>query len=223
MNETQAEINFEAFCLSRKIAYERIPEGKHRTPDYELTIGHQKIIVEVKEISPNDLERLSAKLMAERGYGSLLSNIPGERVRKKISDASAQMKARMQGQYPGLLVLFDCCGRLIKHTDPYFIKVAMYGLEQVNFVVPNNPKVPAYSMGMSFGGRRKMTEKDNTSISAIGTLYVLVDGEIDMHVYHNKFAAIPIDPYLLAKYNIRQYKINDGVSNGSGEWVEVSD
>jgi len=221
MTKTQSEVYFENFCANSGIAITRIPEGNSPTPDYELTINGQRIVVEVKEIVPNKEEQESDRLLHERGYGSALSTTPGDRVRKKISDSSAQIKARMQGTYPSILVLFDR-GLVAGHLGPYNIRVAMYGLEQIHIAVPRDPTVRPYATGMSYGPKRKMTNEHNTSISAIGVLFVPGPNEIVLHVYHNKFAAVPLDPRLPAKHGIRQFKLEleDEVPANTAKWEE---
>jgi hypothetical protein len=169
--KTRSEKWFEDYCANSELAYKRISEGNSKTPDYELTIDGQRIIVEVKEILRNTEERESDRLLSERGYGSVLSNTPGDRVRKKIRDSSAQIKARTKSMYPSILVLCDLkfgCGQITGHLDPYNIRVAMYGLEQIYIAVPRDHSVSPYATGMSYGAKRRMTEDHNTSISAIG-------------------------------------------------------
>ncbi|MGD0020907.1 MAG: hypothetical protein ABSC54_01250 [Smithellaceae bacterium] len=200
--KTQSEKWFEDFCARSGIECERIEEKSNKTPDYELTIDEQKIIVEVKEITRNKEEQESDRLLSKRGYGSVLSNTPGERVRKKISDSSAQIKARTQGINPSILVLCDLnyeCGQITGHLHPYNIRVGMYGLEQVHFAVPRDHSISPYPTGMSYGPKRKMTKNHNTTISAIGVLSTPSQDKVVLTVYHNKFAAVPLDPQFLAK------------------------
>jgi hypothetical protein len=45
------------------------------------------------------------------------------------------VKARAKGVLPTLLVVFDG-GRVVGHVEPYNIRVAMYGLEQIHIAVP---------------------------------------------------------------------------------------
>jgi hypothetical protein len=89
MVKTKSEEFFEQYCTSKGITWEKITETVTRTPDYELTISDQKIIVEVKEIAANKEEQESDRLMRERGYGNVLGGTPGERVRKKIAESCA--------------------------------------------------------------------------------------------------------------------------------------
>jgi hypothetical protein len=220
MTKTASETYFENLCADCGIPLRRIQETNSKTPDYELTIDDQIVIAEVKEMTPNKEEQESERVLQERGYGDVLSTTPGDRVRKKISDSSPQIKARAKGNYPSLLVLFDR-GFIAGHLDPYCIRVAMYGLEQVHIAVPIDPSVSPYATGMSYGPKRKMTEEHNTSISAIGVRFATEPDTIVLHVYHNKYAAAPLETRLLAKHGIRQYKIEDEVSGKTAKWEQV--
>jgi hypothetical protein len=223
--KTQSEKWFEDYCANSGIACKRILEENSKTPDYELTIDSQRIIVEVKEISRNREEQASDRLLSERGYGSVLSHTPGDRARKKITDSSAQIKARTHGIYPSILVLCDLkfgCGQIAGHLDPYNIRVAMYGLEQIHIAAPREHSASPYAIGMSYGPKRKMTEDHNTSISASGVLFTPGPNEIVLHVYHNKFASVPLDPRLLAKHGIYQFRLEREVSANTEQWEGVA-
>src|SRR5262249_46825140 len=129
--KTDSETRFEEFCCRNRLSFERVSETTTQTPDYTLTLNRQLVIVEVKEVLPTPEEIESDRLCKERGYGNAISITPGKTVRKKIADCSKQIKARTEGKYPGVLVLWErghCVGR---HTEPYHIQVAMAGFEQV--------------------------------------------------------------------------------------------
>ena len=221
MTRTTSEAYFENLCADLGICLKRIPETiNNKTPDYELIIDGQIIITEVKEMTPNKDEQESERVLHERGYGDVLSTTPGNRVRKKISDSSPQIKARAKGIYPSLLVLFDR-GFVANHLDPYCIRVAMYGLEQVQIAVPIDPAISPYATGMSYGPKRKMTEEHNTSISAIGVLFATEPDTIVLHVYHNKYAAVSLESRLLSIHGIRQFKIEDELSGKTEKWEQI--
>lgn len=132
---TVSELIFERFCVRHALDLRRVPEADQRTPDYELVCGSVSVIVEVKETTPNREEQESNRLLAERGYGLATGGVPGARVRQMIGAAYDQIKARTCGRWPGVLVVFDE-GRVAGHVDPYQVRVAMYGLEQVYVQVP---------------------------------------------------------------------------------------
>ena len=207
-----SELLFEDFCEQTGINWKpiEVEEGGVcvKTPDYELLIADRTIIAEVKEITKNQEEQESDKLLKERGYGTVLGGVPGARVRKKINDSSPQIRTRTGGRYSGILVLYDY-GRTANHLDPYHIMTAMYGLEVVDIAVPADPSSSPYPMRTRFGPHKKMTGDANTSISAIGTLVVTApNGVIKLHVYHNRHAAVPIEPAILVRSGISQYQID---------------
>jgi hypothetical protein len=215
-DQTQSEILFEKFCSDATIQCIAVPRDKNRkTPDYDLIFGALKVVAEVKEIERNDDEKESDRLLELRGYGNATGGVPGQRVRQKIQSSSPQIKARVLGIHPSLLVLFEehVAGENIR---PYHIKVAMYGLETFVLAVPEVD--PAYIIGKKLGPRRKMTPNDNTSISAIATLHRVYTGDITLYIYHNKYAAIPLSPAVVAPYATGQFRIGDGKPGDFPEW-----
>jgi hypothetical protein len=97
----------------------------------------------------------------------------------------------------------------------------MYGLEQVHIAVPTDASISSYATGMNYGPKRKMTKNHNTSISAIGILSTPKKNKIVLNVYHNIYAANPLDPALLGGYSIRQYRLEDEESDTTARWVEI--
>ena len=171
----------------------------------------------MKEITRNREERESYRRLEERGHGNVLHEKPGARVRKKIMDSSPQIKAKTEGRHPGILVLCDN-GQIAGHLSPYQIMAAMYGLVVVDVAVPRDTSISPYIAGTRFGPSRKMTNNANTSISAIGALVVTTpDLIIELYVYHNSFAAAPINPVLLTCHGIVQYQIDSKTRT----WVEL--
>ena len=213
-----SELLFEDYCTRAGIDWKHIEEKDGaKTPDYELVIDDQTIIAEVKEITKNKEERESDRLLKERGYGNALGGRPGARVRKKITNSSPQIKARTAGRHPGILVLYDN-GQIAGHLDQYHIMTAMYGLEVVDVAVPRDPSIRPYRTGTRFGPSKKMTDDANRSISAIGALVVTApDRVIQLRVYHNSFAAVPVEPALLTRRGIVQYQVD--FENRT--WVEL--
>ena len=220
MQRTTSERVFEEFCHASGIDCRRIPETDTRTPDYELFLNDVRVVVEVKEMAPNDAERESDRVVKERGYGVASSETPCARVRKKIADSSGQIKARTEGTHPSILVLFDK-GRIARHLDPYQIQVAMYGLEQIYLAVPPIGEGSPYKVGAGHGPKRKMTDQHNTSISAVGALVMTAPAQTELHVYHNRFAHIPLDPALLGRPGVAQFQIAESTTGRASEWREL--
>lgn len=194
---------FEKVCINGRIPFFPVPRQKQtKTPDYELHVGEQIVVVEVKEIQRNKVEQESDRLLEVSGVGLALGGTPGDRVRQKIKSASPQIKARAQGQRPGILVIYDH-DIFATNIDPYQILVAMYGLQTLQLAIPQN--APSYVTAEHFGPKRQFSETANTSISAIATIHQFPSGPVEFRVYHNEYAAIPLDVNLLDPFGIKQF------------------
>jgi hypothetical protein len=219
---TESETNFEAFCRRNGFALLPVSVGLDKTPDYTLTLAGTQLVVEVKEVRPSADELESERLVAERGYGKVISRTAGKQVRKKISDGAPQLRARTQGKHPGVLVLWErgrCAGL---HTEPYHIGVAMEGGEQMLLTLPplGSGELPA-AVGMRHGGGRKTTATDNTSISAVALLCVPGPDRMLLQVFHNRHAAIPLDPAVLQSPEVVHYaaRVQPPLRT---EWVKIT-
>lgn len=219
VRRTLSEYLFERFCGERGIPCSRIPEGSIKTPDYELFPDTTPVVVEVKEIEPAE-EIESDRVMAERGWGNVLSHTPGGRVRAKIAACSPQIKARTQGRFPSILVVSDEA-RAMGHVEPYNIRVAMYGLEQILINVPPPGHGAPYETGMTYGPKRKMTPEHNTSISAVASLFMTARDVIELFVYHNRHARVPVPPTLLEPHGVRQFELGDPIPGQIADWQEI--
>jgi hypothetical protein len=221
VKRTLSEYLFERFCDERRITWTRIAEDAKRTPDYELFPGTTPLVIEVKEIERNAEEIKNDRLVAERGWGEAMGHTPGDRIRAKIMSSSGQIKARTLGRHPSMLVVFDERGE-VPHLESYSVRVAMYGLEQINVAVPPPGQGSPYAVGMQYGPKRKMTPDHNTSISAIAPMIMASHDHIMMWVFHNKFAKVPLPPALLAPYGIRQFALAEPAQGRTAQWVEIS-
>jgi hypothetical protein len=215
---TASENLFEAFCGGKGIKCRRVTSGAIRTPDYDVFLGRRKVVTEVKEITPNAVEK-AAEAALRRGEPVIVSITPGQRVRGKISDAIPQIKARTKRRYPGLLVVYEA-GLLPRHVDPYQIRVAMFGFETVVMAVPVDPRKSPYTVGRKYGARRKMTPDHSTSISAIGVLGSR-NGSVALTIFHNPHAKIPLPPELAAKYSIPQFKLGEAEEGAIAQWEAI--
>ena len=207
--KTKSEQLFEDYCTTAGVAWTRIAEGSKKTPDYSLEVEGRTIIVEVKEVDRNPDERESDRQLETTGFGKVLRETPGQRVRKKIANASKQIKALTKGRHPGMLVLTATDWiRALHHLDGYAIKTAMYGLQTVEFAVPRDPSTSPYPVGSKFGPKKKMTPDANTSISAVGVLVPTAAGTPRLVVYRNLYAAIPIEAAVIGRLGAVQRDID---------------
>lgn len=185
-------------------------------PDYDIFLPRRKVVVEVKEVAPT-AEGKAADAAARRGEFSVVSLTPGERVRKKISDAASQIKARTKRRYPGLLVLYED-QVLPRHLDSYQVRVAMNGFDTIVFAVPEDRRVSPYPIARRSGPRKKLTATANRSISAIGLLSSPKRGAMELVIYHNQHAAVPLPVHLFQRYGVAQYKLIAASPNSIADW-----
>ncbi len=75
-------------------------------------------------------------------------------------------------------------------------------------------------MGAKSGGKRKITQNQNTSISAVATLSCSAEDAIDLVLYHNCFAACPLAPALFARYGVPQYELGEAGEGEIAQWVK---
>ena len=198
-----SELLFEAYCEKAQIDCEPIPTEKGvKTPDYELSIGGQVIIAEVKELLEED-----------EAQGQVKSEIVGARIREKIRQCARQLKTRTGSLHPRMLLLYrnGGLGYFTAH-----ITAAMYGTTVIEMAVPRDRSVRPYIVGEWFGPGKRMTPDQGTSISAVGVVFRGgPNWDFDLLVYHNAHAAVPIEPGLLTEHGIRQLHMDFG----SGQWL----
>jgi hypothetical protein len=105
---THSEVLFERFCRERGVEFRRLPEAATRTPDYEISVGPGRAVVEVKQVEPNQREQALLSAMLRRGKGSHWVNM--WRPRQAIRQAAKQLRAYGGRTMPGIAVLFDTAG-----------------------------------------------------------------------------------------------------------------
>lgn len=222
---TQSEALFEEACRANGIQYRRLPiadsHGVQR-PDYKVKVLGCGAIVEVKEISSNESDKQWRKDLAA---GKIVSstNEPGVRLRPKIRTAADQLQRASKRGIPTVAAIFDAVSSLF-YTDPYNVKVAMYGLDAIVFEVPKDPAISPRMSRWKSGGKITMNATQTTSVSAIAIIRTIPSqlGLVPaLLVYHNHFARVPLDPVKLQPYVWAQYALGQA-DNGSTDWIEIS-
>jgi hypothetical protein len=219
---TRAEILFEKFCGETGIRLTPIPPepgASRRTPDYELHLQVPPILVEVKQIDPNPDDKALLRQLQETGVYEF-QDVPGKRLRGKISEASSQLKARVRTGQPALLIIYNNVDVLRGFTDPLQMMSAMYGLHEVVLTRSHSPAARLLSVSHRLGGSRRLTPEHNTTLGAVAVLFEGPEGPY-LVVYHNRFASNPILPEVLRRPSIFQRGIREGGPGEFPEWVEV--
>lgn len=209
--KTRSETLFEMFCKDHGISYDRIEPSTQPTHDYDIYLGSQKIVCEVKQIDLNEEERAY-----KNGKIKHLSPWPGNRVRNRIKDAALQIRARAKGKYPGLLVIYNNV-EYRELTSGMSALTAMYGEETAVIDVPDDPKREALFRNVVFGGKQNMTPKDKTSVSAIAVLRHVAE-TTQLSICHNVYAAIPLNPQLLLSPRVSHFSVELQSDGTFSEW-----
>jgi hypothetical protein len=180
--KTISESYFESYCKQKGIELEIIPTDQNtKTADYLLRTP-EEIIVEVKQIQDNPEE----KAVLSKPTGQLnddmfrVSKAPS-RIRAAIADSSSQIKNSTKGIIPSIVVIYNASSNLMCLDSEDFAQ-AMFGDEE--YIFPENRS--------HFGKNKKVTKKENTTISAIGWLIHSYPEKLDLFLFHNPFAKNPL-------------------------------
>jgi hypothetical protein len=219
---TTSESLFERFCDETGIQSTRLPAGPsegQRTPDYEIHLQVPPILAEVKQIDPNrDDRKLRLQLQDTGEYG--FCDLPGKRLRDKISDAASQLRACAMPDQPALVVIYNNVDGLRDFTGPLQVMSAMYGLPQVVVTTTRGRGARVLWAESRLGGGRRLTPEHNTTLSAVATLFDGPEGPW-LVVYHNRFASRPIPPEVMRRPRISQRCFHDSGAGNFPQWVEL--
>ncbi|MGA2467356.1 MAG: hypothetical protein ABSH06_23795 [Thermodesulfobacteriota bacterium] len=222
---TLSEQKFEEFCKTNGIPLERVAPEERETPDYDVWIDGQRIVVEVKQLEMNEEDaRVVHEFQTSRRAFGGVKRI-GDRVRYKIDKAKRQIENRTQGKHPTILVLYDTRPTLIRGINPYEILVAMYGFEAIDLHVPDKMGDPVRFGKHRFGKGKKVSPNSHTYISALGLLSEHEStGQLHLNIYLNVFAdadkPLPLEA-MVNSDNISVFTIPSEPTNEFREWARI--
>lgn len=217
--KTEAELRFEDLCARAELACTPIPTSKvhgERTADYRLAVPGYEVVAEVKQFDPNP-EEARANTARAAGKYHAMGGKPGDRVRKAIRSGAPQLKRISEGRLPAMLVVYNASG-VSMHTAPYSVATAMDGFDVIDVLVPKEVSEPLQFGAARSGPGKKMTESDNTTISAIAVLGYNLDESLRLDVYHNRHARNPLRPELLRAPQVSHWRRPDGGRSSTAAW-----
>jgi hypothetical protein len=221
--QTRSEWLFERFCALNGIPFIRVPEATEQRPDYRMILPSTHVVVEVKELEPTSEERAVIESDPET-FDPTLSyhwGMPGEKIRKKIASAVPQLKALSRGTLPALLVLHDPIRFWPELLDSDSMRAAMYGIETALISPVPAPEGGATILKRWHGGRKKLTELHNTSLSAIAVMFSECDTP-QMEVFHNWYAAVPLEPSTFRVNGVVHFRLAGPPSSDFPPWERTS-
>ena len=229
---TKSEHLFQEICESHRIIWNRLPELQNRKqPDYELTLQDQRVVVEVKQIEPNEDDRHFNKTLEQEGIATQTRNpdVVARRIRNQIDKSRPQIKSYLE-QYPltpAVLVLFDNAKN--SYIDPYAIQTALHGYEQVVFQVgPTASEPVVVDCGFAQRNNKALRQDKNRHLSALATLDEHWElktphrRSLALAVYHNPFADIPLKPSLWYADHIQHFVIDEKRAGQYQNWRRIN-
>jgi hypothetical protein len=217
--KTTSEIFFEQFCTQHGVRWEQIATEAAdgiKTPDYAIFPKESKVIAEVKEVQESAAERQQRERLEEVGWSTFGGNV-GDRARDIIGTAAKQLKRMAKGKCPAIIAIYNPSFLLRQHTEPHAIKAAMYGFDTyVLRLAPIHMREKPRLIDRKSGPGRKMGNQFNTTISAVSVL-----DSNGLTIYHNVFAAIPLQVELFSGIAARQFKLGEKREGEFDTWQEV--
>ncbi len=226
--KTESELLFEELCTGHHVQWVKLPRLQNtKQPDYELMLGEQRIVVEVKQINPNAEDKAYHDALERHGHASQLRNpdTVARRVRNHINESRPQLREYLNRhpETPTLLVLYDNARN--QYTDSYTIQVALHGWEQVTFEVGG--EAPAV-VERGFGKRNNKTLRPNANdhLSALATIHECWEIEsherfLSMQFYHNHFAAVQFSPQWWLHPRLAHYALEEKVAGAFQNWARI--
>ena len=217
MIKTESELLWEQFCRNVGLPLVPIPteaRAAGRTPDYELALGELRVFVEVKQIDPNR-EEVKAK-QVHTASDEMLDNVPGSRLRGKISEAAKQLRTRCKHEQPGLVVVYNNVYFRRVLTSEHNVLAALYGRLAICLTIPRAGSIISEPR---LRGNRSFVPNQNTVVSALGILSQQQPTELA--IYHNNFARVPIDPDLFRIARVQQYRHYPAKPGACPGWEEI--
>lgn len=211
---TRSEELFERVCQTRGIACRRIPEGKTKTPDYEIALSSVGVLVEVKQLEETDEDR---KINDALSKGDEIPDVecPSDRVRHQIACAYVQLKACNRTGLAAAVVLYNNAGPLT-YIDSWTVTKAMFGNYGYRIGIPAPSGGAIVTLGAGFMGKRKVTRNTCRVLSFVAVLKETSKDELGLEAYHNPFATVRLEPSTLAALATDQF-IHP--SPHDGDWV----
>lgn len=216
---TQSELDFEEFCAQNGLVCEAIETGSDVAPDYEVSSGATKIIVEVTQLDPNEEDLEAERQLRETGMATV-GGTAGSRLREKIGHKYAQIKSRADGKYPGLLIVENMTISR-GHTGEEVVRAAMYGFDSIVIGVPADPAEALFEKDRKFAGGRTVTPTMKRSLSAVGILERDSSGRCGIRIYHNIHSSLPLPVGAFVGPNVRQFSLAEAPKGSIPGWVEI--
>jgi hypothetical protein len=220
--KTLSEQLLEEWFYQNRIEWRRIRVALtpgYRRPDYGISVGGKRCIIEVKEIVPNDEDNEIVE-KARSGIIEARWVAPGKRLRPAIRSAEGQLRKFSARGFPTIICVFDKTASF--HDEAFHVRAAMYGDETLHFAVPVASDTAQF-MGSGPGRNAMLRRDERTTVSAVAVLRQHLSGST-IDLFHNPHAAVPIDQTIAAPFVRRQVAdASDRREREGPSWFDVRD
>lgn len=222
--KTKSEELFDYYCELMQYKCDEIQAGPEhgKTPDRLVHAEGVTLIVEIKELTPNEDDKRQAEELARQGM-TVSNERPGKRIQEKIRKAAPQLRKYRNKKVPLVLVLYDNIvldGHIPNgFLEPHLVDFSMYGLQTAVFIQELNE---LKHIGRGRGGRRQTTPTERTYLSAIAILYEIDRHSPFLYVYHNYFAEAKLPFEVFSGHKNRHFVKSVHPNYTPQQWTEVT-
>jgi hypothetical protein len=179
--KTKSEEVFEDFLTRNNLEFEKINVEDSPRPDYLVKMSTLSLIFEVKELGADE------SFKTKRFTG--MKRIPGEHLRKKISESRKQIQFGANQGIPSILLVYNNLDPLhLFGTENHDFITAMFGEDTLLLNRRTGTIVDRF-----YGRNQSLAEAKNTSFSAVARLAPYPTG-MNVTLFENPFGKVKI-PY----------------------------
>ena len=162
---TISEDMFERLCANKGIEFSRILEGPVKSADYFVSLNELSMVVEIKQLDPNDEDKKFSKIWFSPDSPG--SESPSKRIQGLLEDGYPQIKRSSKGKWPTMIVVYNNSGPW-NWIDSWTVSKAMFGLFGFVYGLTSDNSISV--TGHGYFGQRKLTKGTFRNLSVVGVL-----------------------------------------------------
>jgi hypothetical protein len=182
--KTRSEEILEAFLAANAVSFQKIAEDTTHRPDYLVSLGEARLILEVKELAEDD--KFGVVDDPARPYIKSFSGTIGEHVRRRIAGSKKQIQYGAKQGIPSVLLIYNLLDRAFQDfgTSDLDFVAAMYG--ELTIAIDKGTQQTSEIFN---GKNQSLQAGKNTSFSAVGRLRDR-NGKTTVTLFENVYAQV---------------------------------
>jgi hypothetical protein len=178
---TTSELLFETACKDLGVEFERIRTAIRRRPDYKVRSKFGALVVEVKQVNPNDADKEYER--QRKTTGRSFGGVSLERLRPLVADANGQLRPWAMRRIPTVVALYDS-NPFQLYTEEHHVK-SLFG--DIGISIPVDG-IGEPAQDVVFAKNQTLSDQKNRSVSALLTIREAYRAPTVLTLYHNPFA-----------------------------------